>query len=477
MAAPPESLAIDAYHVTTLCALADEGRLDHRVDMAFFFRKLPEHRNFVLFCGLRQIVEHARAMALGPDDLAVLDRDPVIGPALRARPALRERLENLRGFEGEIFGLPEGQVAFAGPAYRTGGERLVVLGRPVTLYEPLLQVHTDMVRAKLIETPWLSRINHLSMVASKAARVVLAARGRPVIEFGQRRTHPEAAADASYAAWIAGCDATSNLLAAKRYGIPATGTMDHFFVQCAERDDAPPATTEREAFAAFHRAFPDHAVLLVDTYDTERGIRSAVRATGGKLAGIRIDSAVAPETIRRARALLDELGAPKARIVVSDRLDEYRVGPLAEAGADAEGVGERIVCSPDAAAGIGAVAKIVRNGYGRPTMKLAPGKLSIPGRVQVVRYADHDLLATWDEATPAGGTPLLEPLWRGDAPVGAATEPAEAARRRARRALDALPPHLAGVETDHGRPWPLVVSDALAARIDGEVRAITGSPA
>ncbi|RMG98768.1 MAG: hypothetical protein D6705_04960 [Deltaproteobacteria bacterium] len=473
----PSSLAIDAYHLTTLCAHADAGRLDHRVDMAFFFRKLPAHRNFVLFCGLRQVIEHARAMALDADEIRTIETDPVIGPAVAARPAVLERLRGLDGFEGDIDGMAEGEVAFAGPAYRTGGEPLEILGRHVVLYEPLLQVHTDMTRSKLVETPWLSRINHLSMVASKAARVVLAAKGRPVIEFGQRRTHPEAAADASYAAWIAGCHATSNMLAAERYGIPATGTMDHFFVQSEERDGVPPAESERLAFRRFYEAFPEHAILLVDTYDTERGIRNAVEATGGRLAGIRLDSNVSPETVRRARKLLDDLGASRARIVVSDRLDEYRVGPLADAGADAFGVGERIVCSPDAAAGIGAVAKIVRNGYGRDTMKLSPGKISIPGRIQVVRYDDHDLLATQDETTPPGGTPLYHPLWRGRSPVGPATEDPATARRRAQERLAALPAHLRGPATDHGRPFPLVVSDALVDRIHAEVQAILGRDA
>src|SRR5690606_10740399 len=135
---------------------------------------------------------------------------------------------------------------------------------------------TDLVRAKLIETPWLGYVNHMSMVASKAARVVLAARPRSVMEFGQRRTHPAAALDASWAAWVAGVAATSNVAAFARWGITTTGTMDHFAIQAAERPTVPREETEREFFAAYARAFAGSSTtMLVDTYDTERGLRHA----------------------------------------------------------------------------------------------------------------------------------------------------------------------------------------------------------
>jgi nicotinate phosphoribosyltransferase len=185
---------------------------------------------------------------------------------------------------------------------------------------------------------------------------------------------------------------------------------------------------------------------------------------GPQLYAVRLDSSVTPELVGRVRAILRELGAADAKILVSDGLDEHRVAELRAAGADAFGVGENIACVPDAACGVGCVAKVVVNGYGRITMKLSKGsgKATLPGLMQVYRFGDHDVLATAEEAPP-GGTPLLVPLWRGKKP--AAGESVADSRERARRSIDALPAHLRALRTDHGKPWPLVVSDALAARI------------
>lgn len=460
------TLGVDAYQLTTLLAHADLGRLDHRVSMSVFFRKLPPRRNFVVFCGLRQVMEHAAQMAFDDGDLEMLGAHPVIGPALSRQPGLLARLRELHGFEGEIDALSEGTLAFAGPASRTDGAPAEVLGARLRIYVPLLSIRTDMLRAKLLETPWLGFVNHLSMVASKAARVVTAAGGRPVLEFGARRTHPGAAADASYAAYVAGTAATSNLAAQRRYGVPATGTMDHFAIQASERVGASTLESEGEFFAAFQRTFPGAATLLVDTYDTERGIVNAVRATGGRLTGIRLDSNVTPELVRRARRLLDEHGAPEARIYGSDGLDEWRVRELASAGIDGFGVGENITCSPDAACGIGAVAKLTVNGFGKVTMKLArgTGKATLPGELQAYRFGDHDLVALASEPVPSGGAPLLSPVWRGRSPVGALPS-VEDARSHVRAQIDALPPALRGLEVADP-PRTLVASDGLLARIE-----------
>jgi nicotinate phosphoribosyltransferase len=371
-------------------------------------------------------------------------------------------LRALDGFAGEVDALPEGTPAFAGPALRTDGTPFSVGETRIGIYTPLMQVRTDLLRAKLIETPWLGRINHLSMVASKAARVVEAARGKPVLEFGARRTHPAAAVDASYAAWIAGCAATSNVAALRKWGVPISGTMDHFFVQATEQIGMKWPDSERAAFAQFARAFPTSSIMLVDTYATEDGIRHAVEATEGKLTGVRLDSNVTPETVTRARQILDELGARHAMIFVSDGLDEFRVAQLS--GADGYGVGENISCSPDAAVGIGAVAKLTVNGYGKLTMKLArgTGKATLPGELQVHRFGDHDLVALADESVASGGRKLLQPVWRGRAPVAPPT-PAEA-RAHARAQIEALPPALRALET--ATPWPLVASDGLVAKVE-----------
>lgn len=464
------TIQVDAYQLTTLLAHADAGRLDHHVEMAVFFRKLPAARNFVVFCGLRSILAEAAQMRIGPDEIETLLAHPVIGPALAARPAVQRALAALEGFDGEIDGLPEGTLAFAGPGLRTDGKPLLVNGAPLALYTPLLQVRTDLLRGKLLETPWLSRINHMSMVASKAARVVLAASGKPVLEFGARRTHPDASIDASYAAHLAGCAASSNIAALHKYGVPVSGTMDHFYIQAAEREGVHPSDSEREAFATFARAFPSAATLLVDTYDTERGIKNAVEATGGALSGIRIDSNVTVEAMRRARAQLAALGAAHVKIVVSDGLDETKVQELVDH-VDGFGVGERITTSPDAATGVGAVAKLIVSGYGKITMKVAKGsgKATLPGRLQVHRYADHDLIALEDEAAPSGGRALLQPIWRGRA---ALPQPTLAeARAYTADSIAALPPALRALDK---APWPLVASDGLVARIETLVKAAEG---
>ena len=458
-----DTLTVDAYQLTTLVAHADAGRTHAAMAMAFFFRKLPRNRNYVLFCGLRQLLEHAAGMRFDAGDVEMLLADPLLGPPLAARPELVAALRALDGFEGEIDALPEGTPAFAGPALRSDGRPFTVGETHIGIYTPLLQVRTDLLRAKLIETPWLGRINHMSMVASKAARVVEAARGKPVLEFGARRTHPAASVDASYAAWIAGCAGTSNVAARRRWGVPISGTMDHFFVQATEQVGQKWPESERAAFAQFYRAFPDSSTMLVDTYATEDGIRHAVEATGGKLSGVRLDSNVTPATVARARAILDELGAPQAKIFVSDGLDEFRVAELD--GADGYGVGENISCSPDAAVGIGAVAKLTVNGYGKLTMKLArgTGKATLPGELQVHRFADHDLVALADEAVASNGRKLLQPVWRGRAPVSLPT--AAEARAYARAQIEALPAPLRALAPAE-RPWPLVASDGLVAKVE-----------
>jgi len=269
---------------------------------------------------------------------------------------------------------------------------------------------------------------------------------------------------------VAGCAGSSNIAAWMEYGIPAVGTMDHFYVQAAEEPGLGVDESERRAFAAFDRVYGKEAIYLVDTYDTARGIKNAVRGSEGRLAGIRIDSNVTPATIEAARSLLRDLGSGDARIIVSDGLDEDRVARLHLA--DAFGVGEQITCSPDAATGIGAVAKLTVNGYGRATMKLArgSGKMTLPGRLAAYRSADHDLIALAAEPPPRGGRALLAPLWRGAGPVrpGDARAALADAREVARAGLASLP--AAVRRLDEPAAWPLVASDALVELIAERVK-------
>jgi nicotinate phosphoribosyltransferase len=459
------TLGIDTYQLTTLVAHADAERIDHRVSMAFFFRRMPKQRNYVVACGLRHALSHAAQIAFGDPEIATLLAHPLLGPALDTRPALLNALRAIRGFDGEIDAVPEGTLLFSGPGVKADGSPLLVRGAPLTLYTPMIRIRTDMIRAKIVETPWLGYLNHLSMVASKAARVVDAARGKPVIEFGARRTHPAAAIDSTYAAYLAGCASTSNIAALQRFGIPSSGTMDHFAVQASERPGRPACEAEASFFATFYAAFPGAALMLVDTYDTEAGIREAVKATNGKLGGVRIDSNVTRETLARARKVLDETGAPDAKIFVSDGLDEWRVRDLVDH-ADGFGVGECISCSPDASTGIGAVAKLVVNGYGKVTMKLSKGsgKATLPGELQAYRFADHDRITLASEPPPEGGRPLLEPVWRGTRPV---RELADIATTRAyvRAQIEALPAPIRALEPAPSG-WKLVASDALVAEIE-----------
>lgn len=461
---------IDLYQLTSLVPHWDQGLADQRVTMSFFSRRLPRSpgtkepvRGFLLYAGLRRALAFLKTARFDADRIGTLLAHPMLGPSLRARPDLVERLRRWR-FEGQAWAPREGTPLVAGRAVRVDGTPVDVDSVRPSAQCPYLVVECDMLTAKLIETPLLSVFNHMTMVASKAARVCLAAGDRGVLEFGQRRTHPIAAVDAAYAAWLAGCVGTSNVEAHHTWGVPMLGTMDHFAIQAWERDGVPRHESERAFFAAFSAAYPDNSWLLVDTYDTygdQTGIRNAVRATGGALTGIRLDSNLSVESIRQARRILDEMGATQARIAVSGGIDEYQVRALADAPVDVFGVGERIVTSPDAPVGVGAVGKLCQVGA-RPTMKLSrgSGKATLPGRVQVWRQVDgSDLVGVHDEDQP--GTPLLTQVWD-QGPV-LTTTPAQD-RDHARAQLAAWP-------TDPMTPrQPTVrITDALFHRIESLV--------
>jgi nicotinate phosphoribosyltransferase len=462
---------IDLYQLSSLVAHWDAGMAQTPVTMSFFSRRLPLDgdrnpvRGYLLWVGLRRCLQWLADGRFDAARVHTLCAHPMLGPALRVRPDLVEALAQWR-FSGTIDAPAEGTPLFAGRATTVDGTPINVDGVRPSAQTPYLVVQTDLLSAKLIETPLLSIINHMTMVASKASRVVAAAGDRAVLEFGQRRTHPEAAVDAAYAAYIAGCAGTSNVEAHHRYGVPVLGTMDHFAIQAWERVGEPRHETEGAFFAAFHRAYPDHSVLLVDTYDTYgplTGIPAAVKATDGQLAGIRLDSLITAENIRRARKMLDDLGAPQAKIVVSGGMDEYSIAALGDAPADAFGVGERIVTSPDAPVGVGAVGKLCEVA-GQPTMKLSrgSGKASLPGRVQVFRDGGRDRVVRLGETAP--GRPLLETVWDDDGPRE--LPPASAVRDHARASVAELPD-----DAREPRRVTVPVSDALVQLIEDLVEA------
>lgn len=448
-----DALMVDLYQIATLFAHQhiDPTRIDQRVQMSFFSRKVPNNRNYIMFVGLRSIIEHMKQFDHGTisEMIWALSKHPMIGPVLSKHADV---FANLRFDDYNLMSMQEGTLAFAGPGYREDGSLFTVNNHTVNIYEPYMQVETSFVLSKLIETPWLSYINYESMVASKAARVVSAANGKPVLEFGQRRTHPKAAIEASYAAYIAGCAGTSNVAAFVKYGIPAVGTMDHFAVMASERGDKNDA--EKSFFKGFAEVFPNEATLLVDTYNTEEGIKNAISATNGKLKAIRIDSNVSNQTVGRARTILNENGCAHVKIFVSDGLNEQKVQELSNC-ADGFGVGENITCSPDAATGVGAVGKLTINGYGKNTIKIShgSGKMTLPGPVQIYRTKEKDTICLLGEQFD--GDELLKIVDKNNllAP--------EATREYAKTQLDALSTELKNV---NGNPYTrkIVVSNKFA---------------
>ncbi|MGH2796025.1 MAG: nicotinate phosphoribosyltransferase, partial [Actinomycetota bacterium] len=320
---------------------------------------------------------------------------------------------------GEMWAMPEGEAFFAG--------------------EPMLRVTAPLPEAQLVETFLLNTVLYATAVASKAARCVLAAGGREVVDFSLRRDHgPGAALTAARSAWIAGAAGTSNVLAGKRFGIPVVGTMAHSYVMAFE--------DEREAFREYARDFPDAAVLLVDTYDTEEGVRRAIEvgrelaARGHALRGIRLDSGDLAALAHTTRRMLDAAGFTSARIVASGDLNEYRIAEIVGAGApvDTFGVGTELGVVADAPA-LAGVYKLVEYA-GRGRAKRSPEKQSLGGRKQVWRRDGFlDVLAL-DGVPIEGARPLLERVMDGGRPVRA---PAlDEARERCADVLAALPAEL-----------------------------------
>ena len=456
---------LDLYQLTSLVPHWDSSRGQMPVTMSFFSRRLPQTlggdpaRGYLLWTGLRRCLEWLGQARFEEGRIESLLGHPTLGDALSARPGMVDDLRRW-SFNGLISSPPEGTPIWAGRAEGPDGQLVDIDGVRPAAQTPYLVVQTDLLTAKLIETPLLSIINHMTMVGSKAARVCEAAKDRAVLEFGTRRTHPMAAVDAAYAAYIGGCAGTSNVEAYHRYGIPAMGTMDHFAIQSWEAEGVARHESERAFFEAFYRAYPHGSVLLVDTYDAygpKTGIPAAVAATKGQLAGIRLDSRISVENVKRARAMLDQLGAPQAKIVVSGGMDEHSIAALADAPVDAFGVGERIVTSPDAPVGVGAVGKICEVN-GLPSMKLSrgSGKATLPGRVQVFRHEGRDTVACHGEDRP--GTALLMPVWTEHGPEALPT-PSDV-RDYAAQCIAALPP-----TSREARQVNVPISEALYALI------------
>ncbi|MBK7396548.1 MAG: nicotinate phosphoribosyltransferase [Myxococcales bacterium] len=437
------ALLTDRYQLTMLAAYARAGLAQRRAVFELFVRRLPASRRYLVACGIGRAVALLGDLRFEHADLAWLAEDRVLGPAF-ADPRVAEAFRALR-FRGKVWAVREGRVCFPG--------------------EPLVRVEGTLVEAQLVETLLLSIVNHDTRVASKCARIVEAAAGRDCFEFGTRRTHEHAAVDAARAAYVAGFSGTSNEEAARRHGVPVTGTMAHAFVLAHAADAGEDG--EEQAFADFARTFAGPSVCLVDTFETSRGVERAIAGAGPLLAGVRIDSGDLLAGARDARKKLDAAGLARARVVLSDDLDEYKIAALVADGApvDTFGVGTMAVSTPDAPS-LGAVYKLVAmedaQGALVAVQKRAGGKGSSAGVKQVFRTTDPfaDVVGRADEVLP--GSPLLELVFDGERATIDPSAAAARARFLADRAQLGAALRSIAPRAD-GEGFPVTISPALAA--------------
>ena len=405
------ALFTDRYELTMVAAALADGTADRDCVFEVFARRLPHGRRYGVLAGTGRLLEALPHFRFGDDEIAALREQGVTDGRL---------LDWLAGyrFSGDIEGYAEGDLYFPG--------------------SPVLTVRAPFAEAVLLETLALSILNHDSAIASAAARMVAAACERPCIEMGSRRTHEQAAVAAARAAHLVGFASTSNLEAGRAYGVPTTGTSAHAFTLL--HDD------ERAAFQAQVDVLGAGTTLLVDTYDVDQGIRTAVEVAGLELGGIRLDSGDLPTLATHARQLLDSLGATTTRIVVTSDLDEYAIAGLMAAPVDRYGVGTSLVTGSGAPTA-GMVYKLVERD-GVKVAKKSEGKRSVGGRKYAVRRHDADGVALAEVVSSEpieprdGDRELVVPLVEaGDAcsPASPAAELA-AARVHHERVRAALPP-------------------------------------
>jgi nicotinate phosphoribosyltransferase len=434
----PSALVVDLYELTMMQAYYLDG-VEGRATFDLFVRRLPAGRDFLLVAGLAVVLDHLEAFRFTAADLGYLES---LG---HFRAGFLDRLAHLR-FSGDVTAMPEGTVAFAG--------------------EPILRVTAPIIEAQLLETAIMNLIHLQTLIASKAARVVLAAEGRGLVDFGLRRTHgTESGLFGARASRIAGFDATSNVEAGRRFGIPVAGTMAHSYVQALGDEEA--------AFRRFVEVYPE-TVLLVDTYDTMRGVERVIGLAGElgdafRVRAIRLDSGDLVALAENARERLDVAGLDRVQIFASGNLDEYRVQELVRSGApiDAFGVGTRLGTSEDAP-NLDIVYKLAQL-EGRPVLKLSTDKMTLPGIKQVWRERDEDgtpirdTVGLSDEGLP--GEPLLVPVMEAGKRLADVGGSLVAARERVAAELRRLPVAMRRLDRNP-EPYPVTVSDRLHALRD-----------
>jgi nicotinate phosphoribosyltransferase len=368
-------LVTDLYELTMAYAYWKSGMADVEAAFSITFRENPFRGGFTVACGLAPAVDFLETLRYDHDAL--------------------EYLATLRGNDGRAL-FSSDFLDYLGRLQFTCDVDAIPEGTIVFPHEPLARVTGSILQAQIVESAILNLVNFQSLIATKAARVVIAAKGDRVVEFGLRRAQGfDGALGASRAAFIGGCAATSHLLAGRMYGIPVAGTLAHSFIMAFEE--------EREAFEAFAAAMPNNAILLVDTYNSIAGVRRAVeiglklRQQGHRLAGVRLDSGDLAYLSIEARKILDEAGFQDASIAASNELDEYLIESLKEQGAriDLWGVGTRLATAWDQPA-LGGVYKLnairAREGEWQPRIKLSEqlAKTSNPGLLRARRYTVND---------------------------------------------------------------------------------------
>ncbi len=446
--ASPNHLALftDLYELTMAQVYLEEGLTAEAV-FSLFVRRLPQRRNYLLACGLDTVLDYLHTLRFHEDDLAYLAS---LG---KFSDRFLDWLRDFR-FTGTVYAVPEGTPVFAN--------------------EPILEIAAPLPEAQLVETLVMNQIQLQTMLISKAQRVVTAAGGRSVIDFGARRMHGiDAALKAARAFYIGGVDASSNVLAGKVYGIPVAGTMAHSSIQVYGDEIA--------AFRAFARRYPG-TTLLVDTYDTLEGVRRVIdltRDTGLEVGAVRLDSGDLLALAKETRALLDQAGLHEIQILASSELDEEAVEALVSSGApiDGFGVGTSMGVSSDAP-DLDIVYKLCEyDGEGR--VKLSANKPVLPGRKQIFRLSDagryaRDVIGRAGEELP--GQPLLEAVMRDGERLPAGCVSLETARASARERVARLPDHIRAI-APAASPYPVEVSDSLAAyhrEVADRVRSILG---
>jgi nicotinate phosphoribosyltransferase len=435
-------LLTDLYQLTMLQAYFEEDMRETAV-FSLFVRRLPEQRNYLLACGLDDVLTFLETARFDEPSLSYLSR---LG---RFSDRFLRFLETFR-FTGDVYAVPEGTPIFAN--------------------EPILEIVAPIAEGQLVETFVMNQVHLQTLLASKAIRIVEAAKGRQVVDFGLRRTHGiDAGIKAARAFHIAGVHATSNVAAGQVYGVPVSGTMAHSYIQA--HDD------EYEAFRAFAELYVD-TVLLVDTYDTIGGVQKVIdlaRELGSRfgVSAIRLDSGDLRDLSIHSRQLLDAAGLHQVHIFASSNLDEHEIGRLLAAGApiDGFGVGAAMGVSADRP-GLDIVYKLVEYA-GRGRIKLSPEKVLLPGRKQIFRVehdglAQHDVLARHDEEVR--GRPLLRQVMDrgGRLPAGLVT--LDEARARGQTEVARLSSALRAIQPATP-PYRVEVSPALALDLEAVQRA------